>query len=155
MSFSGLRKEPGRKRPWLAALLAILYPGLGHVYLRKWGRALLWFLVIISSSTFLIPQNAVPETLSMEELIAAGQAVPLPVSLAILTLTFLSMADAYWIARRTGEQAASPDLPDSEIRDGAKQPDSDTRSCPNCGKEVDEDIDFCHWCTTKLDEPEN
>jgi uncharacterized paraquat-inducible protein A len=135
------RGRTGQKRPWLAALLAVLYPGLGHVYLRKWGRALLWFLIIITSSTILIPSDAVPSTLSVDALLAAGRAVPLPVSLAILALTFLSMADAYWLARRTG------DAPPTTTRT-----ESGSRTCPNCGKEVDEDIDFCHWCTTELDE---
>lgn len=31
------------KRLWLASALAVIYPGLGHVYLREWLRALLWF----------------------------------------------------------------------------------------------------------------
>jgi hypothetical protein len=26
------------------------------------------------------------------------------------------------------------------------------RQCPNRGREVDQDIDFCHWCTTELTE---
>jgi hypothetical protein len=140
------RGRTGQKRPWLAALLAILYPGLGHVYLRKWGRALLWFLIIITSSTFLIPQDAVPSTLSFDALLAAGRAVPLPVSVAILMLTFMSMADAYWLARRSGEEA----VPDRG--EGPTTTASDTQTCPNCGKELDADLDFCHWCTTKLDE---
>ncbi|MFC7134121.1 MULTISPECIES: zinc ribbon domain-containing protein [Salinibaculum] len=145
MSDTTPRGRTGRKRPWLAALLAVLYPGLGHIYLRKWGRALLWFVVIITASTFLIPPDAVPSTLSLDALVDAGQAVPLPVSLAILTLTFLSMADAYWLARRTAE----------DVQTGTQGPattttDSETQTCPNCGKELDDDLDFCHWCTTEL-----
>ena len=145
MSDATSRGRTGQKRPWLAALLAILYPGLGHVYLRKWGRALLWFLIIITSSTLLIPQDAVPSTLSFDALLAAGRAVPLPVSVAILMLTFLSMADAYWLARRSGEEPVQSAGPTSA--------EGDTQTCPNCGKELDADLDFCHWCTTKLDEP--
>ena len=146
MSDTTSRGRTGQKRPWLAALLAVLYPGLGHVYLRKWGRALLWFLIIITSSTVLIPTDAVPSTLSFDALIEAGRAVPLPVSIAILMLTFLSMADAYWLARRSGEEPAVTQQATT---------DDGTRTCPNCGKEIDADLDFCHWCTTKLDEPES
>jgi uncharacterized paraquat-inducible protein A len=98
-----------------------------------------WFLVIIATSTFLIPPDAVPTSLSVDALLEAGQAVPLPVSIAILMLTFLSMADAYWLARRSGVEPAVTGTDESE-----------TRTCPNCGKEIDEDIDFCHWCTTEL-----
>ena len=30
------------KRPLVAALLSFLQPGLGHLYLREWLRAILW-----------------------------------------------------------------------------------------------------------------
>ena len=30
------------KRPLVAALLSFLQPGLGHLYLREWLRAVLW-----------------------------------------------------------------------------------------------------------------
>jgi predicted amidophosphoribosyltransferase len=28
---------------------------------------------------------------------------------------------------------------------------TDGQHCPSCGKELDEDLDFCHWCTQRLD----
>lgn len=28
--------------------------------------------------------------------------------------------------------------------------DDGTITCPNCGKEVDADMEFCHWCTTEF-----
>lgn len=33
-----------RKKPWLAAALSFLIPGLGQWYLRKWKRGAAWFL---------------------------------------------------------------------------------------------------------------
>ena len=133
-----------RKRPWLAVLLAIVYPGLGHVYLRKWGRALLWFALIVVSTSFLIPESAVPDSLSVEGLLAAAEAMPPEVSLLVLALSFLSVLDAYWLANRANEMADPVD------EHGSVQ----AEDCPHCGKELDEDLDFCPWCTERLVEPD-
>jgi uncharacterized paraquat-inducible protein A len=124
------------KRPWIAVLLAILYPGLGHLYLREWIRGIMWFGLVVSSVMLLLPADAFPETVSVDAYLSAAAAIPLHVSLAIVALSALSVADAYWLARRAATPAA--------VADG------ETRSCPNCGKELDEDLDFCHWCTTRL-----
>jgi len=141
----GASGQPRRKRPWLAVLLAIVYPGLGHVYLRKWGRALLWFALIVVSTSFLIPESAVPESLSVDGLVAAAEAMPLEVSLLVLALSFLSVLDAYWLATRVNE-TARPAVDEQETVEPAE--------CPNCGKDLDEDLDFCPWCTERLVEPD-
>jgi hypothetical protein len=127
-----------RKRPWLAALLAIIYPGLGHLYLREWVRAILWFGVIVSAIVLLLPESAIPETFTVEAYLTAAESIPLRVSVAIIALSILSVFDAYYLAQRTDEPPASA---------GAE----DMQTCPNCGKELDADLDFCHWCTTRLD----
>lgn len=127
-----------RKRPWLAALLAIVYPGLGHLYLREWVRAILWFGVILSAIVLLLPESAVPETFSIEAYLTAAESIPLQVSLAIIGLSLLSVFDAYWLAQREDDSAVAQD------GDG-------TQTCPNCGKELDAELDFCHWCTTRLE----
>ena len=126
--------ETGRKRPWLAALLAFVYPGLGHVYLREWLRAILWFGLVVSTTTLLVGGDVMPDELSIEAFVAASQALPLEASIALLAITVLSMADAYWMA--TQENQAT------EVVEG------DT--CPNCGQELDDDLEFCHWCTPRL-----
>ena len=122
------------KRPWLAALLSVLYPGLGHVYLRLWGRALLWFLSIVTATALLVPPEVYPSTLSVSAAMEAARALPLTVSLTILLMTMLNVLDAYMMARQSGEES----------------PEGEEATCPNCGKEVDEDLDFCQWCTTEL-----
>jgi hypothetical protein len=141
-----LRGSTGRKRTWLAVVLAILYPGLGHVYLRKWGRALLWFVMIVTSSVFLIPDDATPTTMSVDALVTAAEAIPTEVSLLILGLSFLSVLDAYWQATQINERAR-PTVDDrGEVQ---------AEDCPNCGKELDEDLEFCPWCSQRLVEPED
>jgi hypothetical protein len=121
-----------QKRRWLAVLLAV-YPGLGHVYLREWLRAMLWFGLIITSAVLLVPPASLPETMSVTAMATASRQLPDGVLVVVLGITVLSMVDAYWIATRT------------------EQPSEEAgRRCPSCGKETDEDLDFCHWCTERL-----
>jgi len=142
----GTSGETRRKRPWLAVVLAIIYPGLGHVYLRKWGRALLWFVLIVTSTMFLIPDEAAPTSLSVEALLTSAERIPLEVSLLLLVLSLLSVIDAYWLANQINDMAR-PTVDET----GNVQ----AEDCPHCGKELDEDLDFCPWCTERLVEPDD
>ncbi|WP_123538750.1 zinc ribbon domain-containing protein [Halosimplex salinum] len=121
-------------RPLLAVLLAFLYPGLGHVYLREWLRALVWFFLNVTSFALLMPENAVPETIGMDSLLRAAESVPPEAALALASITVFSMIDAYWMAKRQNTETA--------VQEGT--------TCPNCGRDVDADLDFCHWCTERL-----
>ena len=123
------------KRPWLAVLLAVVYPGLGHIYLREWLRALVWFFLVVTSSTLLIPETAVPETLSVEAFVAAAEAIPPEAGIALVSITAFSMADAYWVAKRRNEVTLV----------------EERTTCPNCGEDLDPDLEFCHWCTERTD----
>jgi hypothetical protein len=125
-----------RKRPWLAALLALGYPGLGHLYLREWARALLWFGLTLLTASLLVPQSIVPETVSVASMRQAARAMPIEATLGLLVVGILNVADAYWFAVRNNREVTQT---------------ADGRRCPNCGEEIDEDIDFCHWCTTELE----
>ena len=132
--------DTGRKRPWLAALLAFIYPGLGHVYLREWLRALLWFGLVVSTTTLLIDQSVMApltDGVSLEALLAVSRNIPLEESLVLFVITAVSMADAFYMATRENVE--------TEVVEGTK--------CPHCGKELEDDLEFCHWCTTKLDGP--
>jgi len=42
---SGMQRSTSQKRPWLAALLGALVTGFGHLYLRRWRRAVGWLAV--------------------------------------------------------------------------------------------------------------
>jgi len=132
--------DTGRKRPWLAALLAFVYPGLGHVYLREWLRAVLWFGLVFSTTALLLGNSVMApldDGITVDGLVTVSQNVPLEASLALFAITALSMADAFWMATRGNTEA--------EVVEGMQ--------CPNCGKELEGDLDFCHWCTTRLDGP--
>jgi hypothetical protein len=72
------------------------------------------------------------------------------------------VADAYVLARMS--QREGHDGPDEPPSTGAASGDdsavaaggaavtaSGSTECPECGKELDPDLDFCPWCTTRLD----
>ncbi|MFB6166350.1 MAG: DUF6677 family protein [Haloarculaceae archaeon] len=128
----------GYKRPWLAAALALVYPGLGHLYLREWIRSLLWFGLIVTTSGMLIPPGTLPQTASLQSISEVYAQMPLETELALTLVTVLSGVDAYWTASRNNERRRRE-------RTGTR--------CPECGREVDADLAFCHWCTAELDRP--
>ncbi|WP_336336920.1 zinc ribbon domain-containing protein [Haloarcula brevis] len=129
--------EKGRKRPLLAVVLAFIFPGLGHFYLRKWGRGLLWLgLLFTLSVVFVVTGTIQPVSeLTLEAITSSYQARPTEVTIGSVVVTTLNVVDAYWVAVNENQTR--------EIEAGMK--------CPNCGKELDQDIDFCHWCTTQLE----
>lgn len=130
----------GEKRPWLAAVLALITPGLGHLYLREWVRAFLWFGLILSTAMVLIPESVFQAELTMQGLLQASQNVPTRANLAIAGVTALSMADAYWMATKGNKARA--------VEQG--------RSCPHCGKELENmELEFCHWCTEPIEPVED
>ncbi|MFD1597912.1 DUF7575 domain-containing protein [Halobellus rarus] len=152
------------KRPWLAALLGTLATGLGHFYLRRWRRGLAWFAAAVIVSYLFVPPEAAQALLSGEGSDPADLAPVFAVGIA-------SIADAYVLARRRQQQARSEGT--TRTADGAAGLNgdgretglaatatmgsdgpsvaSDAESCPNCGKELDPELDFCPWCTTRLD----
>lgn len=125
--------EETPKRPWLAAVLAFVYPGLGHIYLRSWARAILWFSAILITAFVFIPQEILEGIASPGDVMDAANAVPTDAAFALSTVIAINVIDAYLTARRG-----------NRMQMGAR--------CPSCGREIDEDLSFCHWCTVDLSE---
>jgi hypothetical protein len=122
--------------------LALLSPGLGHVYLREWLRAVVWFGLILAATSMLVPVSPEPTEFTLSAIVtsslSAAEEVPVRSQVALFAITSLSMADAYWMASKRNQQAATVEgVP-----------------CPHCGRDVDEDLEFCHWCTTRLEFPD-
>lgn len=135
-----------KKRPWLAALLALIYPGAGHVYLREWLRALLWFGVMYTTAVLAIPESAIPKTgmgfsfdAIMETTMQIINALPRWAVFALFILSVLNIIDAYQLARKRNQRSET-------TTDTEAQP-----HCPHCGRETDPAFDFCQWCTEPLD----
>jgi uncharacterized paraquat-inducible protein A len=123
-----------RKRPWLAAVLAVLATGLGHLYLRRWRRALGWIVALAGVSVLFVEPSAV------DALLAGNPADPLAMA-PIAVVGGFSVVDAYLLA--TAQNALA--------RRRAATDDGELAHCPNCGKELDADLEFCHWCSTDIE----
>lgn len=121
-----------RKRPWVAAVLGAVAMGLGHLYLRRWRRALGWFAVFFGVSVLFVD----PAVLAA---VARGRAGD-PTALApVLVVGSLSVADAYLLARARNATARP-----------ASGPGERPSRCPNCGSGLDADLGFCHWCAADV-----
>lgn len=125
-----------RKRPWLAALLSALAAGLGHAYLRRWWRAFGWAAAVVCVSALFVDTAVLAA-------VARGQSFdPLAVAPTIL-VGGLSVADAYVLARTQ-----------NAMRRVSRAQNGDRTHCPNCGKELDPELDFCQWCSAETDGPD-
>lgn len=128
-----MQRSVSRKRPWLAALLAALATGLGHLYLRRWRRAVGWLAVLLVATVLFVDPVTV-------DALAAGDSVdPLTVA-PILLVGSASVVDAYLLAHAHNRVTHPTSAPGGALAE-----------CPNCGREVEANLGFCHWCTTEFD----
>ncbi|ESP88980.1 zinc ribbon domain-containing protein [Candidatus Halobonum tyrrellensis] len=130
-------------RPWLAALLALVVTGAGHAYLRRWARALGWFLFTFAAVATFVPEEAIQATFS-----GGTPADPLALAPPALVV-FASAADAYLLARRA---RGRPVTGDPNAAAAAVTGREEGGRCPNCGHDIDADMefDFCPWCSAEL-----
>lgn len=122
-----------RRRALIAALVGVLgasvgIAGAGHVYLRRWRRAVAWFTLVIAIGVALVFAFADPTSVSMSN----PGALPTEVTGPVFALLFLSTVDAYYVAARSRRDDSGP-------------------RCPRCGGELDVQVTFCPWCAAELD----
>ncbi|MFB6148660.1 MAG: hypothetical protein ABEJ48_03255, partial [Halobacteriales archaeon] len=122
-----------QKRPWLAGLLALLYPGLGHLYLRAWLRAIAWFGLAFLTVSVIIPESVLTafQNGGISAMMKASQSIPFTDILPLFVVRILNVIDAYWLATQRNRQQTDYAM--------------EANACPNCGKELDEDLSFCPW----------
>lgn len=141
------------RRGLVAAGLSLVYPGIGHLYLRAWFRALAWFALAFATTAVLTP----PELLAAFQQQGLGALttsdIPQNLTLALLVVRALNVMDAYVVAVRQA-RPSEPDPTDSNTDPGPGAAAGNPETCPNCGRELDDDIDFCPWCTHELDDEE-
>ena len=100
------------RRPLVAALLSFLQPGLGHLYLREWLRAVLWAglwvgsLVVVADSAGLDLADPGALVAAVGFVPGAGT-LPIEVVLAVLSVTAFATLDAYWLAARNDHRLRS------------------------------------------------
>ncbi|GAB7089873.1 hypothetical protein JCM18237_01440 [Halorubrum luteum] len=116
-------------RPVVAAVLAVVLPGLGHLLLRRWGRAILWHATIVGGTVLLYVLYDVEPVDPLADPNAFAAAVPPEVSIPVAFLVGLSAVDAYLVGREevTAERTRPDDGSFARGRDGpaaARDPDS-------------------------------
>jgi predicted nucleic acid-binding Zn ribbon protein len=131
--------EFSRKRPWLAVLLTVIIPGLGHFYLRLWGRAILWLGLSMLTSFVFVPSGTLPESFSVDAIVAASQSLSTQGAVVLFGISALCVVDVILMTRHINDYVTRAET-------------EGIQHCPNCGKEIDGDLDFCHWCTTEIGE---
>ncbi|ELZ39584.1 zinc ribbon domain-containing protein [Halorubrum tebenquichense] len=149
------------RRPWLAALLALLVTGLGHAYLRRWARALGWYLAVAAAVFLFVPDGTVTAAFS-------GNPPPVRDVAPAAAVVGASVIDAYVAAHRNNREyererdaarpAGAPGAsvgvggdPDEASADATADAEADgTVRCPECGRETDPTVDFCQWCAEPL-----
>jgi len=124
-------------------VLGLVYPGLGHVYLRRWLRAVAWFVFAIVTAALVVPPSAFEafDARGIQGLMDASEGFGLEVTLSLLAIRILNVADAYFVAVRDAAAKAAA---------GAVNGDA-VENCPNCGGELDDELDFCSWCTMRFE----
>lgn len=128
-----------RTRLWLAVGLSVLQPGLGHAYLREWLRAATWFSLWMAAVLVVAPLPDDPRPGDLAEYVTGSSglnSLSPAASFALMAVVAFAAYDTY---RRAG-----PDEGDT----------SEGPRCPSCGREVDPELDFCHWCSADVEERE-
>ncbi|MCU4925293.1 zinc ribbon domain-containing protein [Halobacteria archaeon AArc-dxtr1] len=125
-------------RAVFAAGLSIILPGAGHALLRDWARALLFGGLFLSAFYVFLPTGEIAAAGSITELRSIAEGVDTMSQFALSFIILFATIDAGFRAFGFAPNGNSGD---------------EGPSCPSCGKPLDEDLEFCHWCTTRL-EPE-
>lgn len=128
------------KRPWLAALLGVLGTGFGHLYLRRWWRAIGWFFASFLTSWLFVSEQTIQAitAIVMNPGSASWSTVPMMDLLPVYAILAASAVDAYVIARMNNRLVI-------EQRQGIQR-------CGTCGRQLDPDVSFCQWCGTEQKE---
>lgn len=138
------------QQPILAAALSALFPGLGHAYLGAWGRSLVWLSTVIAAVALVvwetgIDPDAYDAVVPFLRTVFAGVS-PLGIASVVLLMS-ANVLDAFRIGQVVEREESAVHDEASADRTG-----EDLRTCPECGREVEDDLDFCHWCTTEFEE---
>ncbi|MXV60831.1 zinc ribbon domain-containing protein [Natronorubrum sp. JWXQ-INN-674] len=134
---------------WLRALaaagLSVFMPGAGHALIRDWLRALVFAGLYISAILLFFPTEQIAAAGSISDAMDIATSETDTISQFVLSFLVLFAAiDATFRA-----MGFPPGSNNGESVEGP--------SCPECGKELDADLEFCHWCTTRIEpvEPES
>ena len=138
-SVNGMVQVSFRNNPLLAAILGTVVTGLGHLYLRRWRRAIGWFGVTAVVTILFVPESTISAMNS-------GTLTDPLSTLPIVLISAASALDAYLIAKSKLQTGGGRAIGTS----GAKEAD-ESPACPVCGKPFEPELGFCHWCATEFE----
>lgn len=124
-------------RRWLAVGLSVLQPGLGHAYLREWLRAATWFGLWVTAVLLAAPLPDDPAPRDVVRYVTGSPAVDSLSPAAAFTLVAVITVASFDAYRRADAVPAPTE--------------QEAPTCPSCGREVDPELDFCHWCTADFE----
>lgn len=132
-----------QRRATVAALVGlagalVLIAGAGHVYLRRWRRAAVWFAGGVAGLVALTFAFVDPTVSSLT-------ALPVTVTGPYFLFLTLSVADAYAVARGMAARGVPGPMEADEAAEGGV-------SCESCGRTTDPRLRFCWYCATTLPE---
>ena len=139
---------PERLRPYLAGLLGVVATGLGHLYLRRWLRGVGWLVLAFGITMWFVPEESLRAMSAGESMTDRTDFYP------TMAVQLAAAFDAFLLAYREnlGNAGVATDVDVPVV--GDDDVEGDTVTCPNCGKDVDADLGFCHWCTTEFATPD-
>jgi hypothetical protein len=130
-----------------AATLAVICPGLGHAYLRSWVWSVAWFVLGAGTVGAVLGQAGIdPATFGspfglLEAVLSQTSFLSLLLLQVVVTV---NVAHAYALGQLVDQATLS--------RSDGQPGEEALRPCPACGEPLDEDLEFCHWCTYRLDD---
>ena len=127
-------------RAIVAAGASLIFPGAGHALIREWSRALLFSGLFILSVWVFLPVDELTAAVSSGAFADVPGILETETSmidqfmftLVVVFAAFDAGLSALGLAQRSGGTGSEP-------------------TCPYCRKPLDEDLAFCHWCTTPLE----
>ncbi|WP_408957311.1 zinc ribbon domain-containing protein [Natrinema sp. 74] len=134
-------------RALLAAGLSVIMPGAGHVLVRDWLRAAAFAGLFILASALFLPLEQLANTGPITNYEQAIEQATIMAEETDAMAQFLLSFIALFAAVDSTVRALGYPPRGADAAEGL--------TCPECGKEVDEDLEFCHWCTTRLEPAED
>lgn len=139
---------------WIRALaaagLSLLFPGAGHVIVRDWGRALLFSSLFVLSLVLLLPVEQLWVVANEGSVGSVGAMTEMQAEAVAITEEETGMVEQFTLSFLALFAAIHASVQALGLTDAPGSGD-DVPACPHCGKPLDEDLTFCHWCTTRLD----
>ncbi|WP_318571082.1 DUF6677 family protein [Salinigranum marinum] len=111
-----------------AVVLSLLYPGLGHIYLRAWVRASVWLALVLSAVGLVLPTDLIVTITTGTAASIADVDAQIPtVALVILAAVsrVLCALDTWLTHRQHGQTHVH---------------------CHACHRSVELTSEFCRWC---------